>query len=120
MRQTRDDCRWAALHVRVVVLFAVSTEGGITMADRPSCCSPFTGVQAPTTDAVIPEWQRSVGLPHTRCFTLLYLILCFGHSCRQCSARGGELLVCTDWEGERVRVSGGAVMTVSGQIMLPS
>lgn len=38
---------------------------------------------------------------------------------RQCSARGGELVVKTDSQSQRVTVSGGAVLTVSGLLHLP-
>ena len=38
---------------------------------------------------------------------------------RQCSARGGEVLVRTDLASKRVTVSGGAVLVVSGLLHLP-
>lgn len=38
---------------------------------------------------------------------------------RQCSARGGDLMVKTDGKGGKVTVSGGAVLVVSGVLHLP-
>lgn len=38
---------------------------------------------------------------------------------RQCSARGGEVVVKTDYASKRVTVSGGAVLVVSGLLHLP-
>lgn len=39
---------------------------------------------------------------------------------RQCSARGGELVVRVDEEEDRVRVSGRAVMVMTGQLHVPA
>ena len=83
--------------------------------------APWAGVdEDPVTGSLYaalgPYWRK-----HLRSATdgMVHGDKAEGLRVRQCSARGGELLVKTDWEGKKVTVSGGAVLTVSGVLHLP-
>ena len=73
----------------------------------------------------LPVYPRMRSSADSRCASRVQNRFDLGCCCaqelrfRQCSARGGELAVRTDWAAGRVRVSGGAVLVLSGQLYLP-